>query len=87
MAAEQDVVEHGHPAEELDELERPGDAVRGDPVRRKALDRRLAEHDLPRVRRVEAADAVEQARLAGAVRPDQGRERAGIDRHADAVQR
>jgi len=61
--------------------------VRGDAVRRQALDRDLAQRDPPRRRRVEAADTVQETRLAGAVRPDQGRQRAGGDRHADPGQR
>jgi hypothetical protein len=87
VPAEQDVVEHRHAAEELHELKRARDAVRGDPVRRQALDRGVAEHDSPRRRRVESSHAVQQARLAGAVGPDQGGQRAGVDRHADGRQR
>ena len=87
MTAEQDVVEHGHAAEELDELERARDSVRGDAVRRQPVDGDVAEEDPPRGRGVEAADAVQQTRLAGAVGPDQGGQRARRDRHAHPRQR
>src|SRR5207302_9395163 len=87
MAAEQDVVEHGHPAEQLHELERARDPVRGDPVWPQALDRCFAEHDSTGGRSIKSTDAVQETRLAGAVRPDQRRQRARIDRQADGAQR
>jgi hypothetical protein len=45
------------------------------------------EHDRPLVRLVEAADAVEQRRLAGAVRADQGTDLALTDVEGGAVER
>src|SRR5207244_13075459 len=64
MAAEQDVVEHGHPAEQLNELERSRDPVRGDPVWRQALDRDVAEHDSTGSRSIKPTDAVQETPLA-----------------------
>jgi hypothetical protein len=87
VAAQQDVVENRHAAEELDELERARDTVSGDAVRREPVDGRIAEEDPPGGRGVEAADAVQETRLAGAVGPDQGGQRARGDRHADSYQR
>ena len=53
-----------------------------------AVQHRLAlEQDVAAVRRVEPADAVEQCRLAGAVRADQPEDLAFVDRERDAVER
>ena len=67
--------------EELDELEGARDPVGRDAVGQ-PLDRAPPKTIRPDVG-VEPADAVEDT-FAGAVRPDQGRERAGL-RHTDSV--
>ena len=87
VTAQEDVVEDRHVPEQLDELEGSRDAVRRDPVRREPVDRDTVEDDRPARRRVEAAHAVEEARLAGAVRADEGRQRARLDGQADSVER
>ena len=77
---EQDVLEHGHPRERARRLERPHEPGAGDPVRRPPVDlagRRSA--TVPRVRPEKPGDEVEQGGLAGAVRPDQRRDRACLD--------
>ena len=69
VGADEDVIEHGHRLEELDVLERPGDAAADDPVHRR-LQQARRRGRLP-VRRVEPGNDVEGGRLAAAVRPDQ----------------
>ena len=81
-----DVLEHGHLAEEPGDLERPPDApVRALP-RRQAVDRLPVEPDLAGVRRHRPVDDVEERRLAGAVRTDQGGDRSLLDLERAAVE-
>ena len=76
MPAEHEVFQDREAREELDVLERSGDAEAGDLVRRQA--RELVgyalltgvEGDRAALRVIEPAHAVEQARLAGAIGPD-----------------
>jgi hypothetical protein len=70
VPAQHEVVEHGHAAEERDVLEGARHAQLGDLARRQVGDVALLERDAPRVRMVEAADHVQQARLPRPVRPD-----------------
>lgn len=80
------VVEHGHVAEQLDVLERPGDPQPGDLVRLHAGDLvvpAVMVNDAAFLRVVQAADAVEQAGLARPVRPDDGQNLALADLQAD----
>ena len=58
---------------------------RGATVRRPARDIASLDEDLPCVDAKEAGDTAEQRRLACAVRPDQARERAALDREIDVV--
>ena len=67
MTPEQQVVEHAHVAEQLDELEGAGDAVGGDAMGTEPFQGGAAERNAAPRRRVEAAHAVEQRRLARAV--------------------
>src|SRR5439155_19832335 len=65
------VVADAHAAEELDALERPPEAQPGPPVDREAGDVALVEHDPARVGSEDAEEAVEERRLARAVRADE----------------
>ena len=87
MRADPHVVARRHGREQRDVLEGARDAERGDLVPRHARKRPAVEPDRAGVRLVEAGDAVEQRRLAGAVRADQAADRAGRDREADVVER
>ena len=86
VPADEDVLEDGHRTEQVDVLERPGDAPPHDLVRRGAQQRRAVELDLAGIRRVEPRDDVEHRRLARAVRADQARHDAPVDVEGDAVQ-
>ena len=66
-----DVLAHGQPAERVAVLERPREPVPAAPVRRPARDVAALELDGARRRPVEAAEHVDERRLAGAVRADQ----------------
>ena len=70
VLADQDVLHRGHLAEEPDVLERAGHAERGNPVGRQAGDVFRLEGDGAGGRRGDARDAVEESRLARAVRAD-----------------
>ena len=84
MAADQDVLHHVRVVEQLDVLERPRDAEPGDPVRRQLGDVLPVEHQPPGGGRIDAADQVEDRRLARAVRPDDGKHlpRPHLEAHA-----
>src|SRR6202021_1642839 len=87
VAADADVVEHRHGAKQREILEGAADADRRHAVRREPEDAAPIEDDVTLFRRVEAAKAVEQRGLAGAVRPDQAEQLAGADREGDALER
>jgi hypothetical protein len=80
VAAHHHVLQHRHVEEDLQVLEGAGDAAGGDGMRREAHQRIGLEVDAPLVRRVEAAEGVEQRGLAGTVRADDGVDHVG--RHA-----
>ena len=84
MRADQDVVAHAHAAEQRDVLEGAADAEAGHAVAAEALERAALEQDVAVGVAVDAADAVEQRGLAGAVRSDQAADLAiaDIERHA-----
>jgi hypothetical protein len=86
MAAELDVVEHRHAAEQRDVLEA---APQAQPRarRRNARDVLALEPDAAARGPVKARDGVEQRGLARAVGPDHGRDRAGLHIEAHARQR
>src|SRR5262249_60072104 len=71
-AAGHDVVERAHAFKQRDVLEGTGDAAARRRVGPHLLARLAAEGDAPFLRLIEAVDDVEQRRLAGAVRPDDG---------------
>ena len=83
MAADHDVLEHGHVAKQRQILKRAADADLGDPVRRLVEDGLALKLNVAMVRRVEPAEAIEQGGLAGAVRADQAQEHAlgHVERH------
>ena len=87
MAADAHVVEHRQVAEQREVLEGAADADVGDAVRRPAQDAAALEQDVAGARRVEPAEAVEQRRLAGAVRADQAEDLALPHVERDVVER
>ena len=80
VLADDDVVEHAHPFEEDDVLERPRDPDACDLVRRPAQEVDLLEADASGFGAVQPRDDVEQGRLPGAVRPDQACDLPLVDR-------
>ena len=87
VAADPHIVEHRLAREQREVLEGAGDADLGDPVRRAVEQRAALEQDLASVGRVEAAEAIEQCRLAGAVGADQAEDLALLQLERDAVER
>ncbi len=85
VAAGQEVVEHRHLREQLAVLEGAREAEPRDLVRLAAGNVRAAEVDFS-LAPIDAAHAVEHAGLAGAVRPDQREQLAGVDRERHAVE-
>ena len=83
VAADEEVVEHRHPAEQGDVLEGARDSQPRPRRRTHADDVVAVEDDATLLRPVYAADAIEQAGLAGAVRSDDGVQGAVGDRKAD----
>src|SRR5712692_2836078 len=81
------VLTRGHRAERLDDLERAADPKPGDPVRRHAGDRRAVQLDVAAVEVINAADAVQQRRLAGAVGADDAHDVAFGDLEVHSVHR
>jgi len=83
VATEHEVVEHGHAPEQGDVLEGARDAELGEPARGQVGDVASLERDAAAVRMVEAADHVEDGRLAGAVGADDRQDLAllGLERH------
>jgi hypothetical protein len=79
----QHVLQRGQLAEESPVLERPADALRRHHVRGQAVEPAAAEGDRPRAQRRVPGDRIEQRRLAGAVRPDDGPHLAGLDAERD----
>ena len=73
-AAEEDVVEHRHPCEEGDVLERAGDPVPGHLEGPAARDVGSVEQHSPGVRGIDPAHHVDEGGLAGSVGPDDGKD-------------
>ena len=86
-AADPHVVERGEAGEGPDELEGAGDAARAEPVRRQPGDVAALEPDAPAIGAQGARDQVEERGLAGAVRPHDAEQLAGLEREADVVDR
>ena len=87
MRADEDVLEHGHPREELEILEGAGDPESDHTARPHAAQRPAVQDDVARVEPVEAGDRVEGRRLAGAVGADQPDNRPLRDLERDVVER
>ena len=68
---DEDVLDHSHPGEQAEILERAGDAGLDQRVRLAPADVAAPEHDLAAVGAQEPGQQVERGRLAGAVRADQ----------------
>ena len=79
VRADHDVLRDGERREQREVLERARDAELGDAVRGHREQVLAREGDAPRRRLVEAAEAVEQRRLAGAVGPDERADLALLD--------
>jgi hypothetical protein len=87
MAADHDVLQHRHAAEEAEILEGAADAERGDAVARRLRQASPLEENTAAIEAVEPAEAVEERRLARAVRSDEAADLPGFDREGDAVER
>src|SRR3954447_2284426 len=87
VRSDEHVLSYRHRREELDVLERPSDPFADDAVRRRAKQAGTVEGDRSPVRPIEPGDQVEQRRLAGAVRADQPRDLAALDRKGNVVHR
>jgi hypothetical protein len=87
VEADANVVEHVHPLEQREILERAADSDRSDAVRWLAENALPSEADVPAIRRVKAAEAIEEGSLAGAVRTDQAEDLSFALIERDAVQR
>src|SRR5439155_1677291 len=77
----------GQRREEGEVLERPPDAELRDPMGRQPEDRTAVEADITLVGRGEAAQAVEERRLAGAVRADEADDLPRVHVEGDGVER
>ena len=87
VAAQLDVVEHRHAAKQRDVLKRAREANPGALVRRQLGDVGAFEQHAAARRFVEAGDRVEQAGLAGAVRPDDGGDLTALRCERNVVER
>ena len=87
VAADENVLEDRERREEREVLERARDAGPGDAVRRKRKQVVPVERDATGPRLVEPADAVEEGRLARAVRSDERTDLAELDREREVGQR
>ena len=87
VATEQQVVDHGHLREQLDVLERAGDAEGGDPVGTDPLDALALPADVTDLGDVDLADGVEDRCLAGTVGPDDREQLAMSDGERHVVDR
>ena len=87
MGADPDVVEHGEIGKQSDVLEGAADPDFGDPVRRPVQDTGAVHQNIAGARLVEAAEAIEQCGLAGAVRSDQAEDLALLHVERNTVQR
>ena len=85
MTADQEVLQNGGVLEELDVLEGAREAERCDAMRRQRGDVAAREPNAPAVGEVDAAHQVEERRLAGSVRSDDGEHLALLDLEAHVV--
>src|SRR5690349_24084163 len=87
LQKDQQIVEHAQTREDAHLLERAGDAEASDPMRRRVGDIAAAEQHAPRVGAEISRHAVEERRLARAVRADQAHELTALDREIDPIDR
>jgi hypothetical protein len=87
MPADQEIGYYGGVLEQLDVLERAGDAEARDPVGRHLGDVLILEEDPSRGRAIDPRNQVEDRALAGAVRPDDRQDLALLDREGHRVDR
>ena len=87
VRADAHVLAHGHGRKQSDVLERPRDAERNELMPGDAGKRPPVEHDRPCSRIIEARDAIEEGRLACAVRADQAADRAARDLEGNVLER
>ena len=87
MAADHDVAADGHAAEEREILEGAADAERRHAMTRLLQELVAVESDAAGFRLIEAAEAIEQRRLAGAVRADEAANLPAPDLEGHFVQR
>ena len=87
MGADPDIVEHRQVGKQRDVLEGAADADLGDPVRRARQDALAFHQDVAGARLIEPAEAIEERRLAGAVRSDQAEDLALVHVERHAIQR
>ena len=85
VAAGEQIIEHAHLRKQFAVLEGAGDPEPRHLMRRQAGDVAPAEADRA-CAAIDAADAVEHARLAGAIRPDQRQKLRALHRKRDAVE-
>ena len=85
VAPHHDVLERGHAKEDLQILECPRQAATRELFRRERAHILACEPHAALLRQVEAGDDVEQGRLAGAIRADDGEDRARRDRQAHII--
>jgi hypothetical protein len=89
VCSRQQVIQHGHVPEEFNILERTGNAQVSNLMRRHTIDYMLRIVDVnnpPLLGPVESANAVEQARFPGAIRPDNCQDFTLADFQIDIVQ-
>src|SRR5947209_1664329 len=82
-----EVLEDGHAGEDLEPLERAPDPQRRPSVSREVRDIAAVETHDPAIGEIEAGKRVEQCRLAGTVRSDEGGHATLGHHEADTVQR
>src|ERR1700716_2375366 len=86
MGADPNIVQHRKIGKQRDVLEGAADADFGDPVRLTRQDALAFHETVACARLVEPAQAIEQRRLAGAVRPDQAEDLALMHIEGNAIQ-
>ena len=84
MTTDFNVIENGHPFEEGDILERAGDPQLRTLVGFEGANIAAGEEDTAACRRIDATDAVEDARLASTVGANDGKKVRGMDFEVDA---
>ena len=85
MTRQQQVLQQAGVLEQLDVLKGPGDAQRSNPVGRRAGDVAILKHQASARRLVDAADEVEDGRLACAIGTDNGEHLAFAHGEADLI--